>query len=131
MGDRSNVLFKRRGKPFVAFYSHWSGRGLHAAALKIFAESKAAQGRADDPSYFTRIMIQSLMESEGSKSNDETGFGIAADELPDNSYKLLVFWWDDFRSKAKPFYVAEKEIDRIDELAKKAIRADSRITESE
>lgn len=90
MGDRSN-LYLKNGDHGVGVYSHWAGVGMAGAALRVLA-NPAFKARLGDPSYATRIAIQTALEALGADATQETGFGVwsSATGPDDNGYRFLV-----------------------------------------
>lgn len=95
MGERCNFVFATEpteGKTLdqvladkpVVLYSHWGGYDAGAALANAL---KAATPRWDDEGYGTRIMVSRII---GEDWNSETGYGLYAGELCDNSYPVLV-----------------------------------------
>lgn len=82
MGDRGNIVFKRKGTADLYFYAHWSGTDLPA----IVKHALAKRQRWDDPSYLARIVFDVLTEGHHST---ETGFGIDTEEN-DNEHSHVV-----------------------------------------
>lgn len=91
MGDRSNVFIQTarnddgtwRG---VGIYAHWGGERLHEAALEALP---LALRRKGDESYFTRIMVQNVLNAVA-RPDEETGAGIWTDFPDDNEHPYLV-----------------------------------------
>ena len=84
--------------PSIYLYSHWGGDSKWYDTVNAI---EAARPRWDDPSYGARIFISQII---GSTWNEETGFGIIADEegqAPfEESYFSAVI---DFSSKTVTF----------------------------
>lgn len=79
MGDRRMAEIKTDdGSLFV--YVHWSGYELPAMAQVAIA---SAEGRWDDRSYATRIIVDQL--TEGGR-DQETGFGLLLKPNAEDSY---------------------------------------------
>lgn len=99
MGDRSNVFIqmtKRTGvaadKPDtqlwdgIGVYSHWGGADFHARALDLLPK---AIGRVGDEQYFTRVLVQNLL-NESFDADSLTGGGLWTENPGDNQHPILV-----------------------------------------
>jgi hypothetical protein len=86
MGARSNVFIQDGRGAGVGVYAHWGGEELHECVRRNLP---AAMPRAGDPSYFTRILVQRVM-NEMFDPNRETGGGLWVGGPDDNSYPILV-----------------------------------------
>jgi hypothetical protein len=92
MGDRSNVFIQQGvhgNRAYgVGVYSHWGGRGFQDQAITMIDKARA---RIGDPAYFTRILVQNLLNA-AFDADSETGGGIWAGEygMPDNEHPILV-----------------------------------------
>lgn len=92
MGDRANIFIVQKrdadgnATHGVGVYAHWAGLDLFDAALAALPK---AMKRVGDPSYFTRILIQNVLDALAD-ANDEYGFGIWSDGPDDNEHPILV-----------------------------------------
>jgi len=86
MGDRGNIVFRRKGTPDLYFYAHWSGTNLPVIVKTALARRK----RWDDPPYLARIVFDTL---RGNALHEETGYGIDTQE-GDNSHSHVVLDMD-------------------------------------
>jgi len=74
MGSRTNFIVKQGESSFVTLYSHWGGESkLQDLAYAL----NKAKPRWTDYGYATRILFNALQLNH----DDETGYGIYADEL--------------------------------------------------
>jgi hypothetical protein len=87
MGDRANFGFKQSNGQTIVLYGHWAGYGM----LERLANAvEAARPRWNDESYATRIAISQLV---GEQWMDETGWGLAVNEILDNEHKIPLIDW--------------------------------------
>jgi hypothetical protein len=88
MGDRSNIYFRKGG---IGVYSHNGGTRMAEAAMRVL-ENPAFQRRVGDPSYATRIGVQTVLESLGSRATDETGVGLWDSHRgpDDNEHRFII-----------------------------------------
>jgi hypothetical protein len=76
MGDRANVGFKTSNGNTIFLYLHWGGQDRHEIVARAISY---AMTRDDQESYFTRIFISRIVDTDWDK---ETGVGMAINELP-------------------------------------------------
>ena len=74
MGARINYVFKDGTDSAVVLYSHWGADGWQSSLAEAI---RHGEPRQDDYSYFTRMVISSLLNQNG-EVMAETGFGIFA-----------------------------------------------------
>jgi hypothetical protein len=72
----------------IVLYQHWGGENMLA---HLAAALDAAQGRWNDESYCTRIMISNLV---GDKWTNETGYGLNT-KIMDNEHSIPVIDFSD------------------------------------
>lgn len=75
MGDRANVGIKTSDGNFVFLYLHWGGEDRHGIVANAIAH---AMKRDEDESYFTRIFISRVIDTDWDK---ETGVGFSINKL--------------------------------------------------
>lgn len=83
MGDRANVAIYDWSDDAVVLYTHWGGTELPLKVQKALAREQ----RWDDGAYLARIVFDAMTEGE---YGSETGHGILANALSDNSWPVLV-----------------------------------------
>jgi hypothetical protein len=72
MGARVNFIFDDGTNSLVVLYSHWGADSIVSDLQSAFAHAEPRKG---DYSYWTRMVISHLIQSE---LLEETGFGIFA-----------------------------------------------------
>ena len=89
MGDRGNIEIKQVGATDSVFlYTHWRG----SLVCEILADAIVkAGGRCSDPSYFTRIAFQEMLNGD----DGTTSFGISVGQMDDNEYSIPLVLWND------------------------------------
>ena len=86
MGDRGNIEISQPGATDSVFlYTHWGGSHV----CEILA-SAIVKGRNGDPSYFTRIVFDEMVNGD----RGTTGFGISVGNIEDNEYDVPVVSWN-------------------------------------
>jgi len=75
MGDRANVGIRGTDGNTVYLYLHWGGFDRHETVAKALAH---AMLRDEDESYFTRIFISRVIDTDWDK---ETGVGFSINKL--------------------------------------------------
>jgi len=75
MGDRANVGIRGTDGNTVYLYLHWGGYDRHETVAKALAH---AMLRDEDESYFTRIFISRVIDTDWDK---ETGVGFSINKL--------------------------------------------------
>ena len=87
MGMRGNIQIKQPySEESIFLYTHW--RGHHIKEILADAIVKAG-GRRNDPSYFTRIVFQEMLNGDESTSS----FGISIGQIEDNEYLVPRVEW--------------------------------------
>jgi hypothetical protein len=76
MGDRANVGIRGSDGNTVYLYLHWGGSDRHETVAKALAHAMVRDG---DESYFTRIFISRVIDTDWDK---ETGVGFSVNKLP-------------------------------------------------
>jgi hypothetical protein len=76
MGDRANVGIRTSNNNTIFLYLHWGGMDRHEILAKAISHAMVRDG---DESYFTRILISRVIDTDWDK---ETGVGMAINELP-------------------------------------------------
>jgi hypothetical protein len=76
MGDRANVGIRGSDGNIIFLYLHWGGTDINEITAKAIAHAMARDG---DESYFTRIFISRVIDTDWNK---ETGVGMAVNKLP-------------------------------------------------
>jgi hypothetical protein len=76
MGDRANIGIRGSDGNTVYLYLHWGGSDRHETVAKALAHAMARDG---DESYFTRIFISRVIDTDWDK---ETGVGFSVNKLP-------------------------------------------------
>ena len=76
MGDRANVGIRTSNNNTIFLYLHWGGMDRHETLAKAISHAMVRDG---DESYFTRILISRIIDTDWDK---ETGVGMAINELP-------------------------------------------------
>ena len=85
MGDRGNIEIIQPGATDSLFlYTHWRG----SLVCEILADA-ILKGRTGDPSYFTRVAFQEMVN--GDEGN--TSYGISVGQMDDNEYDIPVVSW--------------------------------------
>lgn len=86
MGDRGNIEIRQPGtQDSVFLYTHWRG----SIVCEILADA-IVKGRNGDPSYFTRIVFDEMVNGD----RGTTGFGISVGNIEDNEYDVPVVSWN-------------------------------------
>ena len=80
MGDRSAIVIRVAEDKAIEIYSHWNGKGI---VYKLPEALEVAKDRYNDVAYFTRIVIQNVLNSIVSE-NSESGAGISICDWMDN-----------------------------------------------
>jgi len=75
MGDRANVGIRTSRGDIVFIYLHWGGDEANETVAKAISH---AMVRDNDESYFTRIFISRVIDTDWDK---ETGVGISINEI--------------------------------------------------
>ena len=75
MGDRANVGIRGTDGNTLYLYLHWGGVDRHEIVAKALAH---AMYRDEDESYFTRIFISRVIDTDWDK---ETGVGLSVNKL--------------------------------------------------
>ena len=122
MGERSNVFFKNKNNG-VGVYSHWAGMKMADAVAKTVA-LQSFQSRLRDPSYATRVGVQSVLEALGATLDKGTGFGIwtPEDGPDDNNYPFLVVDVNTGAVCVSDDYLDCKAADRVNPPTAEALR---------
>jgi len=76
MGDRANVGIRTSNNNTIFLYLHWGGMDRHEILAKAISHAMVRDG---DESYFTRILISRVIDTDWDK---ELGVGMAINELP-------------------------------------------------
>jgi hypothetical protein len=76
MGDRANIGIRTSNNNTIFIYLHWGGSERHEILAKAISHAMVRDG---DESYFTRILVSRIVDTEWDK---ETGVGMAINELP-------------------------------------------------
>ena len=88
MGMRGNIQIKQPySEESIFLYTHW--RGHHIKEILGDAIVKAGNRRSD-PSYFTRILFQEMINGDESTN----GFGISIGQIEDNEYLVPRVEWE-------------------------------------
>ena len=87
MGDRANIGIKTSNHNTIFMYLHWGGVDRHQILAKAISHAMVRDG---DESYFTRILISRIVDTDWDK---ETGVGMAINELPTggDGYEVPVY----------------------------------------
>ena len=90
MGDRAMAEIKVEDGSLY-FYTHWTGHNLVQQAEEALAKAKP---RIGDDAYATKIVIDSLIDTSGTR-DQETGAGVmlgpnAEDEYNNNEPSVLI-----------------------------------------
>lgn len=75
MGDRANVGIRGTDGNTLYLYLHWGGADRHEIVANALAH---AMNRDEDESYFTRIFISRVIDTDWDK---ETGVGLSVNKL--------------------------------------------------
>jgi hypothetical protein len=91
MGDRANVGIRSSDGNTIYLYLHWGGMDRHETVAKALAHAMSRDG---DESYFTRIFISRVIDTDWDK---ETGVGLAVNKLPSggDGYDVPVYSYTD------------------------------------
>jgi hypothetical protein len=91
MGDRANVGIRTSNNNTIFLYLHWGGMDRHETLAKAISHAMVRDG---DESYFTRILISRIIDTDWDK---ETGVGMAINELPTmgDGYDIPVYSYVD------------------------------------
>jgi len=76
MGDRANVGIRTSNNNTIFLYLHWGGMDRHEILAKAISHAMVRDG---DESYFTRILISRVIDTDWDK---ETNVGMSINELP-------------------------------------------------
>ena len=97
MGDRANIGIKTSDGNFIFLYLHWGGTDRHEIVANAIAHAMARDG---DESYFTRIFISRVIDTDWDK---ETGVGLTINKLSasGDGYDVPVY---DYTNKTIHFY---------------------------
>lgn len=89
MGDRGNIGIRQPHEDGTIYlYTHWKGSYVCPILAEALVKCREA-GRLDDPSYATRIILDTLTGLEGGS----TGYGIALNCPPDNEHEIPYVNW--------------------------------------
>lgn len=128
MGDRANVGVRTSNNNTIFLYLHWGGSDRHEILANAISHAMVRDG---DESYFTRILVSRIVDTDWDKS---TGVGLAINELPSSGdgYDIPVY---DYIDKTISLYdedwvegigglatYSSEVYDRDEYLAKFAIR---------
>lgn len=102
MGARGNIRIQHADEGHIWLYTHWHGHEIVDIASDGLRAARDG-GRLTDPSYATRIIIETML----SRASDKfTGFGIhAGGEEPDNNYPPVEIVWDDHYGEPEVVYM--------------------------
>jgi hypothetical protein len=91
MGDRANIGIRTSNNNTIFLYLHWGGMDRHETLAKAISHAMVRDG---DESYFTRILISRIIDTDWDK---ETGVGMAINELPTmgDGYDIPVYSYVD------------------------------------
>ena len=91
MGDRANIGIRTSNNNTIFLYLHWGGMDRHEILAKAISHAMVRDG---DESYFTRILISRIVDTDWDK---ETGVGMAINELPSSGdgYDIPVYSYTD------------------------------------
>jgi len=91
MGDRANVGIRTSNNNTIFLYLHWGGMDRHEILAKAISHAMVRDG---DESYFTRILISRVIDTDWDK---ELGVGMAINELPamGDGYDIPVYSYTD------------------------------------
>lgn len=82
MGDRGNIVIRKRGQDALFMYTHWRGSDLpEIVALGL----SRGETRWDDEQYLNRILFQTLV----GKDFGTTGFGLST-EMGDGGTEVYI-----------------------------------------
>ena len=76
MGDRANIGIRTSNNNTIFLYLHWGGMDRHEILAKAISHAMVRDG---DESYFTRILISRVIDTDWNK---ETNVGMSINELP-------------------------------------------------
>ena len=76
MGDRANIGIRTSNNNTIFLYLHWGGMDRHEILAKAISHAMVRDG---DESYFTRILISRVIDTDWDK---ETNVGMSINELP-------------------------------------------------
>jgi hypothetical protein len=128
MGDRANIGIRGSDNNTIFLYLHWGGMDRHETVAKALAHAMVRDG---DESYFTRIFISRVIDTDWDK---ETGVGLSVNKLPATgdgydvpvySYtdKTISLYDEDWAEGIGGLAVYSSEVyDRDEYLAKYAVR---------
>lgn len=129
MGDRANVGIKTSNNNTIFLYLHWGGSDRHEILANAISHAMVRDG---DESYFTRILVSRVVDTDWDKS---TGVGLAINELPSSgdgydipvySYtdKTISIYEEDWEEGIGGLATYSSEVyDRDEYLAKYAVRS--------
>jgi hypothetical protein len=90
MGDRANIGIRTSNNNTIFLYLHWGGMDRHEILAKAISHAMVRDG---DESYFTRILISRIVDTDWDK---ETGVGMAINELPSGGeYDVPIYNYTD------------------------------------
>ena len=128
MGDRANVGIRGTDNNTLYLYLHWGGFDRHETVAKALAH---AMLRDEDESYFTRIFISRVIDTDWDK---ETGVGLSVNKLSamgdgydvpvyDIATKTISLYDEDWTEGIGGVALYSSEVyDRDEYLAKYAVR---------
>ena len=128
MGDRANVGIRTSNNNIIFLYLHWGGSDRHEILANAISHAMVRDG---DESYFTRILVSRIVDTDWDKS---TGVGMAINELPssgdeydipvyDYTDKTISIYEEDWAEGIGGIATYSSEVyDRDEYLAKFAIR---------
>lgn len=104
MGDRATVGIRGTDKNTIFLYLHWGGEDRHEIVANALAYAMA---REEDESYFTRIFVSRVVDSDWDK---ETGVGLSINKLSamGDGYDVPIY---DFATKTIGIY--EESWDKV------------------
>lgn len=73
MGNRASVIIRQDDYRAIEIYSHWAGKNIINSLPKAL---KIAEDRYDQIAYFTRVIIQNILDDIADK-NQSIGVGIS------------------------------------------------------
>jgi hypothetical protein len=128
MGDRASVGIRGTDGNTVYLYLHWGGTDRHEVVAKALAHAMLRDG---DESYFTRIFISRVIDTDWDK---ETGVGLSVNKLSaggdgydvpvyDIATKTISLYDEDWTEGIGGIALYSSEVyDRDEYLAKFAVR---------
>ena len=128
MGDRANVGIKTSNNDIIFLYLHWGGMDRHEILANAISHAMVRDG---DESYFTRILVSRVIDTDWDKS---TGVGMAINELPSSGdgYDVPVYDYidktisihgEDWENGRGLAIYSDEVYDRDEYLAKYAVRS--------